>query len=210
MKKILTGITLALISSLAFAGLNDPFEMRYVQNNSTGNGTLNRYIPFPTGGASCIHYLDGPSVLPGCLLLGSGLSIASGTLNVSAPTAPAFNFGAPVNRTLALATSYQALTPAKAAIISISTSCSASISLTTGTTCTNEVRVAPSAVTCSTGVVVAQNTNGNTGTLTIGLALTQTVGSVINLPLPIGYAFAVCQTSGTGTTIPVAVDQTVG
>jgi hypothetical protein len=123
--------------------------------------------------------------------------------------APAFNFGDPVSRTLTVSTAYQANDPAKAAIITVSPQCTAAITLTTGSTCTIQARVGTVGLTCSTGTVVAQWTNGNTGTLTVGLALNQTVGSPGDIKVGIGRYFILCATSGTFT-FAAAVDQSAG
>lgn len=125
------------------------------------------------------------------------------------PTVTQFNYGTPGARTLSLSTAYQANDPSKAADITVSPQCTASITLVTGSTCTMQARVGTVGITCSTGVVVVQWTNGNTGTLTIGLALNQIVGAPGGIKLPIGAYFILCATSGTFT-INAAVDQSAG
>lgn len=111
----------------------------------------------------------------------------------------AFNFGAINMRTFAVATDYQATDPTKAATVKISPSCTAALSLTAGGTCSIQARVGATALTCSTGTVIATWSNANTGTLTIGLGLNQLVGSPGNIELAIGEHFIMCATSGTFT-----------
>lgn len=124
------------------------------------------------------------------------------------PTYTPFNFGAPGARSLVASTVYQANDPTRAAIISVSPQCTASISLAGGATCAMQVRQSASpALTCNTGTITQQWTNGNTGTLTIGLALNQIVGAPGDIKLPIGGYFALCPVSGTFT-VNSAVDQT--
>lgn len=62
-----------------------------------------------------------------------------------------------------------------------------------------QARVSASALTCSTGDVVATWTNANTGTLTIGLGLNQTIGSPANIELATGERFILCAIAGTFT-----------
>lgn len=119
------------------------------------------------------------------------------------------NYGTPGARSLSTSTSYQASNTAKAAEISISPSCGAALSISGGATCTLEARIHSSAVTCSTGTVVATWTNGNTGTLTIGLNTLQTIGAPYALKLPIGWHFILCPLSGSPT-LATVVDQSAG
>jgi hypothetical protein len=127
------------------------------------------------------------------------------------PVLPApyvFDFGLPAARTVALSTAYQAITPAKAAIVTVSPQCTATLTLSGGGTCTLQARVGAAGLTCSTGTVVATWTNANTGALSVGLALNQTIGSPYGINLPAGAAFILCPTAGTFTVS--AVDQTAG
>lgn len=121
----------------------------------------------------------------------------------------AFNFGVPSARTLPIGTAFQANDPTKASLITVSPQCSAQISISGGSTCTLQARVGTSGLTCNSGTVVAQWTNGNTGTLTVGLLLNQIVGAPATLHLPIGASAILCPVSGTFT-VPVAVDQSAG
>jgi hypothetical protein len=72
-----------------------------------------------------------------------------------------------------------------------------------------QARVGSFGLTCSSGNVVAQWTNGNTGALTIGLALNQIMGAPGDIKVPIGGYFVLCPTSGTFT-INNAIDQSAG
>lgn len=129
----------------------------------------------------------------------TGAQGIQGIQGIPGTPAPTFNFGMPTARALAVSTSYQATNTAKTAVITISPSCSASLTLAGGSTCSLQLRVGTSPVTCSTGTVVATWTNGNTGALTVGLALNQVVGSPYALNLPTGAAFVLCPVSGTFT-----------
>lgn len=128
--------------------------------------------------------------------------------NKPAAVTYAFDFGAPAARTYAVSTAYQATTPTKAAIVTVSPSCAANLSLAGGSTCTMQARVGIAPLNCSSGVVIATWSNGNTGTLTIGLGLTQTVGSPYGINLPAGASFILCPVSGTFTVS--AAEQTAG
>lgn len=137
-----------------------------------------------------------------------GVKGDTGAQGSAGTPAPVFNFGAPNTRTLAVSTAYQATDITKAAIATISPQCSAAITVGGGSTCTLQARIAASSLTCSTGVIVAQWTNGNTGTLVVGVALNQIVGAPGDVKLPIGWYFILCPVSGTFTVS--AVDQTAG
>ena len=84
MKKALIAV-LALASCFAFA---DPTDVTVRQRNITDTAYIDRFIPFPAGGASCLFSLDGSTVQPGCYLLGSGLSLGSGVLTASGSPGP--------------------------------------------------------------------------------------------------------------------------
>lgn len=82
-----TGMKKIFLSLLAFvtvAAHADPYDVTVRQRNAADTGYLDRFIPFPTGGVSCLFSLDGPTILPNCYTLGSGLSLVSGVLSVSA------------------------------------------------------------------------------------------------------------------------------
>lgn len=118
--------------------------------------------------------------------------------------AAAFNYGQPVARTIAGSTSYQALDPAKPAVVTISAACTNTSTLLASSACTVQVRQAQSAVTCSTGTV----TMTWTSTVQLGVALTQNSGASMDVKLPIGGAFIACPVAGTFTIS--AVEQTAG
>lgn len=138
----------------------------------------------------------------------TGATGATGPQGPAGTPAPTFNFGLPVARTLALSTAYQASTPSKPAIVTVTPTCTASLTISGGGTCTLQARIGASGLTCSTGTVAATWTNGNTGTLSVGLAMNQTIGSPYGIALPTGAYFVLCPTAGTFTVS--AVDQTAG
>lgn len=80
MKKII------LICSLLLASFSnaDPYDVTVRQRNAADTGYLDRFVSFPAGSASCLFALDGPTILPNCYLLGSGLVLSSGVLSVTA------------------------------------------------------------------------------------------------------------------------------
>lgn len=80
MKKIAI-LLLALAASSAHA---DPTDVTVRQRNVADTGYIDRFIAFPAGGVSCLFSLDGPTVLPSCYTLGSGLSLTSGVLSATA------------------------------------------------------------------------------------------------------------------------------
>lgn len=86
MKKLFA-LILALSASVAIAGPTDPNQLRDTQNNANNpaNGTITRYTPVPPNGQSCIRYFNGTTILPDCMLIGSGLSILNGELVSTAP-----------------------------------------------------------------------------------------------------------------------------
>lgn len=79
MKKIIFSL-FVLIAGLANA---DPYDVTVRQRNAADTGYLDRFIPFPASGASCLFSLDGPSILPNCYTLGTGLSLSGGVLSVT-------------------------------------------------------------------------------------------------------------------------------
>lgn len=80
MKKIL----LSLLAFVAMAAHADPYDVTVRQRNAADTGYLDRFIPFPAGGVSCLFSLDGPTILPNCYTLGSGLALSGGVLSVAA------------------------------------------------------------------------------------------------------------------------------
>ena len=79
MKKLLA-ILLALASVAAYA---DPTDVTVRQRRADDMGYLDRFIAFPAGGISCLFALDGPTVLPGCYTLGTGLTLTGTVLTAS-------------------------------------------------------------------------------------------------------------------------------
>lgn len=80
MKKIILSL-FVLIAGIAHA---DPYDVTVRQRNAADTGYLDRFVSFPAGGVSCLFSLDGPTILPNCYTLGSGLSLASGVISVAA------------------------------------------------------------------------------------------------------------------------------
>lgn len=66
----------------------DQNDVAVQQRNSDDNGWLTRFLTTPGESVSGIMYLDGPTVLPGYLLIGSGLSIESGELRATSTVGP--------------------------------------------------------------------------------------------------------------------------
>lgn len=210
MKKLFSALLLTITTCFAFATPSDVDSSLYFRQT---DGLTDRIltITYPDDGVPCLYSMQGlgggfglPGISLDCITLGTNLSRSANVLNSAV-----FNFGTPTNRTLSVSTSYQALSPTKASVITVSPQCTAALSLTGGATCTMQARINTSTATCSNGVVVAQWTNGNTGTLTIGLALNQVMGAPASLQLPIGSYFILCPTSGTFT-INNITDQSAG
>ncbi len=117
--------------------------------------------------------------------------------------------GAPSVRTLSLATAYQALDPSKACVMSINLNSVASLTLAGGTTNTADIVIGDtSAVASGTGTIIGRYRNTLTGALVVGLAVNSDSASQIQFLLPIGWFFAIRQTSGT-ILITSAFDQAV-
>jgi hypothetical protein len=135
----------------------------------------------------------------------TGSTGATGPQGPAGTPAPTFDFGVPVARTIAAATSYQATNVAKAAIITVSPSCTNATTVLASSACTIQGRVGTGTLTCSTGTVVGTWTS----TVQLGLVFTQTSGSPWDIKVPIGGSFILCVTAGTFT-ISNAVDQTAG
>ncbi len=114
------------------------------------------------------------------------------------------------SRAVALATAYQATDTTKPAIVTINLASTATISLSGGTTNTAEVVVgSTNAVAAGTGTQICRYTNSNTGALTLGLNLSTVATTTCTINLPIGWYFAVRQTSGT-VSVTSTFDQTLG
>ena len=134
----------------------------------------------------------------------AGPTGATGATGPAGTSALPFNFGQPVARTLAPNTSYQALDPARAAIVTISAACTNTSTLLASSACTVQIRQAASGATCSTGLV----TMTWTSTVQLGVALTQNSGASMDVKLPIGGSFAVCVVAGTFAVS--AIEQSAG
>lgn len=119
------------------------------------------------------------------------------------------NWGVPAPVTVLLATAYQALDPTRPAVININMNSVAALTLGGGTTNTADILIgATSAVAAGTGTIIGKYRNTLTGTLVIGVAINSDASSQIQFLLPIGWFYAVRQTSGTVSIIST-FDQSV-
>lgn len=120
------------------------------------------------------------------------------------------SLGAPVTRTLALATAYQASTSAKPALVTINITSTATFSVIGGSTNTADILIGPTnGVAGGTGTSVGKYANSSTAGIAVGIGVS-TIGAIpFTFALPAGYYFAVRQTGGT-VTITSAFDQAVG
>lgn len=108
------------------------------------------------------------------------------------------NWGVPTPLTPAFATAYQAQDPTRPAILNINLNSVASLTLGGGTTNTADIVIGPTAAVASgTGTVIGKYRNTLTGALVVGLAVNSDASSQIQFLLPIGWYWAVRQTSGT-------------
>lgn len=125
------------------------------------------------------------------------------------PSAPNLIVGVPNNRTLALATAYQATDTSAAAFITITVRAQSSFSLL-GTS-NNEGEIvfgSTNAVAGGTGTK-DQYINNIGGGLVVGVSLTSQQANTYVIPLPAGWFFAIRQTAGTGMQIVSAFDQKI-
>lgn len=117
-------------------------------------------------------------------------------------------WGSPVTRTVALATAYQASTPAKPAVVTIIVESIVTVGIGTPSTNTLELIMgATNAVSGGTGTL-ADTYRLDLSVTLISLGLTGRQKLTCNLPA--GWYFAVRRTVGTGASIVSAFDQTVG
>lgn len=140
-----------------------------------------------------------------------GIAGPVGPAGPAGPQGPAgaastpFNFSAPVARTLAVSTQYQATDPTRAVFVTVTASCTNATTVVASSACTLQVRQSPTAgLTCSTGVVSMTWTS----TVQLGLVFTQTSGSPLQVRVPIGGYFILCPVAGTFTL--TSVEQSVG
>jgi hypothetical protein len=124
-------------------------------------------------------------------------------------------FGAPVSRTVAPGTAYQATDKTKPAMVTLNLTSSAALTLSGGQTHTADVLIGPTAASVAptagapSGAAVAKYANSNTGLLSVGLALSTIATQSATIALPAGWFFAVRVTSG-AVTVASAFDQPVG
>lgn len=128
------------------------------------------------------------------------------------PGTPGVNaFGAPVSRSLSLATAYQCTDNTKPGIATITLQSQSSISIGGASNNEGQIVVGPTnAVAGGTGTNVATYKNNLGGTIVVGLNLTSQQANTYTLAIPAGYYFAIRQTAGSGLQIVSAFDQTVG
>lgn len=121
-----------------------------------------------------------------------------------------FSSGAPNSRSLSLATAYQATDVSKPALVTVDLTSTAVINLSGGQTHSADIIIgSTNAVASGTGTVVGRYSNASTGTVVVGLSMSTTEANTVSFVLPIGWYFAVRQTSGT-VTITSAFDQSLG
>ena len=182
-------------------------------NQSTG--ALN--IPTPAGGGTVTSVTAGTG-LSGGTITGSGtIGLPStgtpGTYNsvttdaqgrVAAGAVVKFDFSQPTARTLAVATSYQALDTSKAAVIVPSYACQNATQVLASSACTVQVRMGTGTLTCSTGTVYYTQSLS----VSLGVLLTQNSTNPVPINLPIGGSFILCQVAGTFTI--TTVEQSAG
>ncbi len=119
------------------------------------------------------------------------------------------NWGVPNPVVVSLATAYQAQDPTRPAVININMNSVASLTLGGGTTNTADIVIGPTAAVASgTGTVIGKYRNTMTGAVIVGVGVNTDASSQIQFLLPIGWFYAVRQTSGTVTIISV-FDQAV-
>jgi hypothetical protein len=116
-------------------------------------------------------------------------------------------FGAPVTRTLSLATAYQATTPAKPALLTIIMDLAAGISIGTVSNTVELIIGSTNAVAGGTGTLADSWRNDLTVTL---ISITINSRQTLRCNLPANWYFAVRRTVGTGMTVAAAFDQAVG
>ena len=143
----------------------------------------------------------------------AGPAGANGAVGATGAAGPAGvnAFGAPVTRSLGLATAYQCTDPTKPGLVTITLQSQSQISLS-GTS-NNEGAItlgSTTAVNVGTGANVATYKNNLGGGLVVGLSITSQQANTYQVAVPVGYYFAIRQTAGTGLQIVSAFDQTVG
>lgn len=157
----------------------------------------------PTANADNFRMLAWASDRPG----GAGYMISDGTSWTS--SSYAFSTGAPVSRTVAFATAYQASTPAKAAVVSVIIDCTTTITVGSPQANTVELIIGPTnAVASGTGTLA--DTFRSDLSVSILISLGWTGRQALQCMLPAGYYFAVRRTVGTGMTIVSAFEQALG
>jgi len=120
------------------------------------------------------------------------------------------NFGAPKPITVALAKSYQASDPTKAAVITITLQAQSSISLSGAANNEGAITVgATNAVATGSGTNIATYKNNLGGSLVVGLNLNSLQANTYTITLPAGWWFAVRQTSGSGLQVVSAFEQLI-
>lgn len=123
-------------------------------------------------------------------------------------------FAAPVARTLALGSAYQATISALPAIIAINVSSNSSNALLSTAQASQVLQIitGPTAasVTGGTGTIIGVHENTQGGVLVVGLTITQKQTNQYVVPLKSGWYFGVRQFTGANGSIVSAFDQAIG
>lgn len=208
-----------IITLSALAGPLEPNQLRDTQNNANdpSNGTITRYTPVPANGASCLRYFNGVTILPDCMLIGSGLALVNGSLVSTAPAQQSADWAAqsgptsiinkPTFATVAFTGNYADLTgtPAipTAYTFNFGLPVARTLALSTAYQATNPAKAA--VVTVSPQCTASLNlTTGGTCTLQARIAMA-------GLTCSTGTVVATWTNGNTGTlTVGLGLNQTVG
>lgn len=175
---------------------------------NSGTGALNIPTPSAAGSGTVTSITAGTGLSGGAITTSGTISLpntgTAGSYNnvttdaqgrVTAGSVTKFDFSQPTARTLAVATSYQALDNTKAAVIVPSYACQNATQVLASSACTVQVRMGTGTLTCSTGTVYYTQSL----TVSLGVLLTQNSTNPVPINLPIGGSFILCQVAGTFT-----------
>lgn len=124
------------------------------------------------------------------------------------PAAGAVAIGAPVTRTVTVATAYQASTSAKAAFVSVEIECTTTVGIGAPQANTIELVIGATSAVATTGGTRVDVFRQDLSVTLISLGFTGR--QVLKACLPAGYYFAVRRPAGSGTTIIASFDQVIG
>lgn len=145
---------------------------------------------------------------------GTPSSFTNATVNGVAMTSPVTidgttmlptAIGAPVTRSLSLATAYQASTPTKPALLKVEITCVTTVGVGSPQTNTIELRIGPNNTVASGGGTRADVFRSDLSVTLISLGWTSQ--GVLRAEIPAGYYFSINRTVGSGTSIVTAYDQ---